>query len=171
MNPIAAMTDAFHQAAAAASHAGEGAAGVATDIINTAAGHAEALACKAAPVVERIADAAIDVARDPLGFYHDLLKATGRGFGEFAGNLGTHLKEGVIEWAAGHTGIDVPSELSLRSLIGVGTDVLEMTWDRVSQKTARVVGTEAPQIAKHAAEIAVDLLKNGPADLWRELRG
>ena len=71
------------------------------------------------------------VLADPIGFLGNLLGALSLGFNMFVDNITTHLKKGFMEWLFGSlaaTGIAIPSDLSLGSILKLVLSVLGLTW-------------------------------------------
>jgi hypothetical protein len=134
----------------------------------------------ATQILGKAARAVGDVLRDPLGFLGNLLRALRAGFGQFFGNVAGHLLRGLADWlfgAAREAGIEPPSELSLRGILGFVLQVLGLTAQRILDRLARVVGAGVVDRLRRMLDAASGvwsfvrtLATEGPAGLWRELR-
>ncbi len=134
----------------------------------------------ATQILGKAARAVGDVLRDPLGFLGNLLRALRAGFGQFFGNVAGHLLRGLADWlfgAAREAGIEPPSELSLRGILGFVLQVLGLSAQRIFDRLARVVGPAVVDRLRRMLDAASGvwsfvrtLATEGPAGLWRELR-
>src|SRR5690606_38030434 len=62
------------------------------------------------------------ILKDPLGFAKNLFAAVIRGFKQFAGNIWTHIKAGLLGWLLGTIrGLDIqmPERLDFKGLISI----------------------------------------------------
>jgi len=120
-----------------------------------------------------------DILRDPAGFLINLLLAVKTGFLQFFENFGHHLLNGVANWlfgALGDTGIQVPTEFSLRAVVDLVLQVLDVSQERIFQAIEKRVGPERTAQLRRAAGVAGEalgliqtLVTEGPAGLWREI--
>ncbi len=134
----------------------------------------------ATQIVAKAARAVGDVVRDPLGFVANLLRALREGFSRFFGNVAGHLLRGLADWlfgAAREAGIEPPSELSLRGILGFVLQVLGLTAERVFERLARFVGAGVVDRLRRMLGAATGvwsflrtLVAEGPVGLWRALR-
>jgi phage-related protein len=130
-------------------------------------------------LIRNAARAIRDILRDPVGFLVNLLNAVKTGFLQFFDNFGTHLLNGIATWlfsALGDTGIRVPTEFSLRAVVDVVLQVLDITRERIFAAITRRVGPErAAQIqrglgiAGEALGLVQTLITQGPGGLWNEI--
>ncbi len=115
-------------------------------------------------VVNRIGQAIDSIADDPLGFASNLLDAVGQGFQLFLDNIGTHLLGGFIDWlfsGLGAVGIQIPSDLSLTSIVGFFLELMGFTWERVRRLLAKHIGEENIALIEKAFELISDLMQKG----------
>lgn len=130
-------------------------------------------------LIRNAARAIGDILRDPGGFLLNLFRAIGQGFVQFFNNFGRHLLTGIANWlfsALGDTGIRVPTEFSLRSVVDLVLQVLDITQERIFQAIERRVGPERAAQIRRGLGIATEifaliriLVTEGPAGLWREI--
>ncbi len=131
-------------------------------------------------VLAKAATAIGNILSDPIGFLINLMRAMRAGFVRFFGNIGRHLLGGIAGWLFGHmseAGITPPTEFSLRGILGVVLQILDITMERVFQRLARRVGQQVVDRLRRAVEIATGvwewvstLVTEGPAGLWRMLQ-
>ncbi len=131
-------------------------------------------------ILAKAAGAIGDILTDPLGFLMNTLKAMRAGFQLFFDNIVQHLLGGVASWLFGHmrnAGIEPPKDLSLRSILGVVLQILDITVERVLQRLELKIGRETVQKLRDALEVATGvwswvriLIDEGPSGLWQELK-
>ena len=113
------------------------------------------------------------VLNDPPGFVGNLIGAVGRGFRQFAGNILAHLRRGLMGWLFGtlaSAGIEIPSEFSLRAIIGLILQILGITRDRLRTKVVRIVGERNVAVVERVWGVVSTLVREGPQGLWDEIR-
>ena len=74
------------------------------------------------------------IVADPIGFLENLLAAIAKGVRQFIGNIWQHLKAGFMAWLFGSlagTGIAIPNDFSLGSLLMLVLSILGLTYDRL----------------------------------------
>ncbi|OGW36643.1 MAG: hypothetical protein A2X58_09365 [Nitrospirae bacterium GWC2_56_14] len=122
----------------------------------------------------RKSKAAIDlIVADPIGFLKNLLKAVGKGLSQFVENIWTHLKEGFMAWLFGslaESGVEVPKDMSLPSLLKLVLQVLGLTYQRIRAKAVKVLGERAVSVIEKVAMIIKELVTSGPAKLWEMMK-
>ena len=110
------------------------------------------------------------IVADPIGFVSNLLKALGKGFGQFTDRIEEHLKEGFAAWLFGSlagAGVEVPKEFSLPALFKFVLQILGFTAAAVRARVAKVVGERNVALLEGAWEVIKKLMESGPAALWR----
>lgn len=117
----------------------------------------------------------IDLILDnPGGFLSNLISAVKGGFSAFAGNILGHLKRGFVKWLFGAlagTGIEVPSDLSLVSILKMVLGVLGITYDRMRAKAVKLLGPTAVAVIEKLVSYLQTLIGGGPAALWEQIKG
>ncbi len=114
------------------------------------------------------------ILKNPMPFVGNLVKAAKLGFQNFAGNFGTHLKAGLIDWLTGSlSGVYIPKALSLPELGKFAMSVLGITWAQIRGKIVKVLGPNGEMIMKGletAFDIVVALVTGGPAAAWELIK-
>lgn len=117
----------------------------------------------------------IDLILDnPGGFLSNLLAAIKGGFSAFAGNILGHLKRGFVKWLFGAmagTGVEIPGDLSLPSILKLVLGVLGITYDRMRAKAVKLLGPTAVAVIEKLAGYLMTLIGGGPAALWEQIKG
>jgi hypothetical protein len=110
---------------------------------------------------------------DPLGFLSNLIAAVKGGIQAFVGNIWTHLKKGFMTWLFGAlsgAGIEIPSDLSLPSILKLVLSVLGITYDRMRAKAVKLIGERNVKIIEKLVEYLRVLISGGPAALWEKVK-
>jgi hypothetical protein len=109
--------------------------------------------------VKKTGAALKSILKNPLPFVGNLVKAAKLGFENFANNIGTHLKEGLIDWLTGSLpGVYIPKAMSLAELGKFALSVLGITWAQIRTKIVKALGPKGETIMK-GLEIAFDVIK------------
>jgi hypothetical protein len=120
--------------------------------------------------VKKTGAALKDILKNPLPFVGNLVKAAKLGFENFAGNIGTHLKEGLIDWLTGSLpGVYIPKAMSLAELGKFALSVLGITWDQIRAKIVKALGPKGETIMKgleHAFDVVKALVTGGVSAAW-----
>lgn len=113
------------------------------------------------------------ILQDPIGFLENLLDALKMGFNQFVANIWEHLKRGLLGWLFGSlaaAGITMPSDFSIKSVVGLILQILGLTWDRIRPKLVRLVGERNMAILEKVFEYVSTLFREGPAGLWELIK-
>ena len=120
--------------------------------------------------VKKTGAALQSILKNPLPFVGNLVKAAKLGFENFAGNIGTHLKEGLIDWLTGSLpGVYIPKAMSLAELGKFALSVLGITWDQIRAKIVKALGPKGEAIMKgleHAFDVVKALVTGGVSAAW-----
>jgi hypothetical protein len=119
-------------------------------------------------VVARIGEAIESIADDPLGFAGNLLAALAQGFRQFFDNIGQHLLQGLLDWlfsGLGSVGVQLPGDLSLRSIVTFFLQLMGLTWTNIRVILARHIGEENVALIEKAWELMSTLIEMGPEGL------
>jgi len=118
--------------------------------------------------------AAIDlIVADPIGFLKNLLAALQQGFNQFVDNIWTHLKKGFMSWLFGSlakAGIEIPSDLTLPSILKLVLGVLGITYEKMRAKAVKILGPTSVTVIEKVAGYVGALIKGGPAALWEMVK-
>jgi hypothetical protein len=124
-------------------------------------------------VLRKGAEAIKLIIADPIGFLGNLLSAIKQGFSQFAANIWTHLKAGFMKWLFGalaETGIEIPTDLSLPSILKLVLGVLGITYERMRAKAVKLVGERAVKFIEKLVEYIKVLFTGGFAALWEKVK-
>src|SRR4029079_19800950 len=109
--------------------------------------------------------------KDPLPFMGNLVNAGKLGFSNFAGNFGTHLKAGLIDWLTGSLpGIYTRTAFSLGEIVKFVFSVLGLSWANVRLKLVAAVGEPAVKAMEGGFAIVKTLVTTGPAAAWEQIK-
>ncbi|SDL82617.1 eCIS core domain-containing protein [Kriegella aquimaris] len=121
-----------------------------------------------------------DIKNDPIGFLLNLMNAVKNGFLQFLGNIGTHLLSGLQNWLFGtlaDAGVQIPSDLSIRSLLGMAMDVLGITVDNILERLALRIGEERMAKIRSVLDrltgiwtFVRDVIERGPIAIWEYIQ-
>ncbi|MEP0263100.1 DUF4157 domain-containing protein [Dokdonia sp.] len=122
-----------------------------------------------------------DIKNDPVAFLMNLMDALKNGFIQFLTNIGTHLLSGLQTWLFGtlaDAGVEIPSDLSIRSLLGMAMDVLGITLDNILERLAIRIGPERVEQIRSVLDTLTgiwtfvrDVIERGPIAIWEYIQG
>lgn len=117
---------------------------------------------------------AVDIiVSDPIGFLKNVLAAIKKGLGQFVDNIWTHLKAGFMAWLFGsiaESGVDVPKDFSLGSILKLVLQILGLTYQRLRAKAVKLLGERAVAVIEQVAKFIWVLVTEGPAKLWEMIK-
>jgi hypothetical protein len=124
--------------------------------------------------IQRTGAALKSILRNPIPFVLNLVKSAKLGFENFATNIGTHLKAGLIDWLTGSLpGIYIPKAFSLIEIGKFVLSVLGITWGQIRGKIVKALGPTGERIMaalETGFDIVVALVKGGPAAAWELIK-
>jgi hypothetical protein len=124
--------------------------------------------------VQKTGAALKSILMNPMPFVGNLVKAAKLGLQNFADNIGTHLKTGLISWLTGALeGVYIPQALSLGEIGKFVMSVLGLAWTQVRGKIVKALGPTGEKIMsglEKAADFIVALVTGGPAALWEMIK-
>lgn len=167
--------------------ASEKADSLAKEIDDANKGALKALADKVAEIVKMLAEFADRVVSlfkkaasvlkkivaDPIGFLGNLLSAIKQGIAQFVNNIWSHIKKGFMTWLFGEltkAGVEIPSDLSLPSILKLVLGVLGLTWANIRPKVVKKIGERAVTILEKVVELLQKLFTGGFDALWAEMK-
>lgn len=125
-------------------------------------------------IVKKGAETVDLILKDPMQFLGNLLAAIKAGFNQFKGNILKHLAAGFSKWLFGAlagAGIEVPTDLSVVSVLKLVLGVLGITYDRMRAKAVKLLGPVAVAIIEKLVSYLQTLIGGGPAALWKQIQG
>ena len=124
-------------------------------------------------LLKKAADVIGQIVADPIGFLGNLIAAIKLGISQFVSNIWTHLKKGFMTWLFGslaEAGIEIPSDLTLPSILKMVLAVLGITYDRMRAKAVKLIGERAVKVIEKVADYVKALIQGGPAKLWEMVK-
>ena len=127
------------------------------------------MAARAGDVVDKILD-------DPISFLNNLIAAVKQGFSQFADNIWTHLKKGLLGWLFGEVakaGITLPASFDLKGILMFLAQLLGLTWANIRSRAVKVLGgkvvgmiEKGAAVVSKAIEIYNVIKTEGIAGVW-----
>lgn len=121
-----------------------------------------------------------NIKNDPLGFLMNLMNALKTGFLQFLNNIGTHLLSGIQNWLFGtlaDAGVQIPSDFSIQSLLGMAMEVLGVTVDNVLDRLEQRIGAERMAQIRSVIDklsgiwsFVKDVIERGPIAIWEYIQ-
>ena len=112
------------------------------------------------------------IVADPIQFLKNLLAAIAKGVRQFVDRIWDHLKQGFMGWLFGslaETGIAIPKDFSLGSLLMLVLSVLGLTYDRIRVKAVKLIGERNVALIERVAGLIKELITN-PARFWETIK-
>lgn len=106
---------------------------------------------------------------NPIAFLKNLISGVGQGFKNFANNLPTHLKQGLMEWLFGEatkSGIAMPQSFDTKALFVFVMELLGITYQKFRQIAVNVLGEKTITIAEKSVTLFVQFAQKGVAGIW-----
>ena len=124
-------------------------------------------------IFSRARGALANIIQDPIGFIGNLVTAVKRGFQQFAGNILTHLRGGLIGWLMGalaSSGLQLPERFDLRGIVSLVMQVLGLTYQRLRTILVRLLGSEERvQRAEQVFDFLTTLVREGIGAAWERI--
>ena len=124
-------------------------------------------------VLAKAAEAAMAIISDPIGFLGNLISQVGAGLSAFMGNLGEHLKKGLVSWllgSAGSMGIEIPKKFDLQGIIGMIAGMLGLTWDSIKARViSRGIPAKVLELAEGSLPLIAKLRAEGIGGIWEAI--
>jgi len=106
---------------------------------------------------------------DPIGFIGNLVKALGKGFGQFSAHIWKHLKTGLMGWLFGAlagTGLQFPERLDLKGIFSLVLQILGLTWAAVRKRIVKIIGEKRMVQLERTVGFVADLANRGLVAAW-----
>ncbi len=133
--------------------------------------------------IKKTGSAIKDILKNPIPFVGNLVKAAKQGFLNFSDKIGTHLKEGLIDWLVGSlqgAGVYIPKALNLAEMGKFALSVLGITWTGIRKKIVKALGDKGETIvggiekglewAAKGFEIVKKLMDGGIDAAWEMIK-
>ncbi len=124
-------------------------------------------------VVAKIKKVIGEIADDPMKFANNLMKGLAMGFGQFFDNIGTHLLKGFLSWLTGglsDVGVQLPKDLSLKSIITFFLQLMGITWPRIRKVLAKHVGEKNVALLEKVYQLVSFLIEKGPEGIYEMIK-
>lgn len=128
-------------------------------------------------VISNAMQAIADIRRDPVGFLRNVMEALKLGFTNFFDHIGGYLLDGLVAWLSrglGQIGIKPPTDLSLKSVIGLVLDVLGLSIEHLWTKLGEHIGQDKVALIRRAIDtiggawqFVSDVQREGLPAIWR----
>jgi len=126
-------------------------------------------------LLARVAGAVGRIIKGPIAFLGNLVKAVKGGLGQFVGNIGKHLKQGLMGWLMGSmasAGVELPAKFDLKGIIQLVLSLLGLTWASIRARLVKALGRSGERIVaalEKTFEFVKVLATEGPLGLVRLL--
>lgn len=124
-------------------------------------------------VVAKIKKVIKEIADDVMKFANNLMKGLAMGFGQFFDNIGTHLLKGFLSWLTGglgDVGVQLPKDLSLKSIITFFLQLMGITWPRIRKVLAKHVGEKNVALLEKVYQLVSFLIEKGPEGIYEMIK-
>ena len=124
-------------------------------------------------VLAKAASVIGDIISDPIGFLGNLVDGVMLGLKNFMGNIGTHLKKGLMEWLFGAlagAGLQLPETFDLQGIVSIVLQVLGLTYANFRARAVAIVGEPVVAALEQAAEVFKVIVTEGIPGLWRFIK-
>ncbi len=126
-------------------------------------------------VVAKIEKFFSDIVDAPLRFANNLMAGISRGFSLFFDNIGRHLLEGFLEWllsgmADEGIAIEIPKELSIKSVVGFFLQLLGISWARIRKLLVEQLGEKAVALIEKAGGAIYALATKGISGIYEDIK-
>jgi hypothetical protein len=134
----------------------------------------DAVSPGASGYIQKTGAALKSILKNPLPFVGNLVKAAKLGLGNFADNILTHLKAGLLDWLTGALpGVYIPKAFSLIEMGKFALSVLGVSWGQIRGKIVKALGPAGEKIMaglETTFDVVVALVKGGPAAAWEIIK-
>jgi hypothetical protein len=125
--------------------------------------------------IESIIDKGIAVLKaiftHPIQFVKNLIGAAKTGFGNFAKNFVTHLKDAVFEWLTGSLeGISLPESWTVRGIASVLFQLVGISWVHLKAALVRLIPAPVVEGLQTTFGLVKTLVVEGPMAAWEQIK-
>jgi hypothetical protein len=124
-------------------------------------------------VLASAVDAIGKILKDPIGFLGNLISGIKQGLQNFAGNIGAHLKKGLMGWLFGElakSGIQLPESFDLKGILTLVMQVLGLTWENLRARAVKMFGEKVVSALEKGFEIFTIVKEQGIGGLWEFIK-
>ncbi len=121
-------------------------------------------------VLAKAGDVIDTIIADPIQFLSNLVGAIKMGLNQFVGNIGKHLKDGLMGWLLGElasAGITMPKSLDFKGILDLVLQIMGLTYNAIRSRAVKIVGEPTVKKIEQVAEVFKVLIVEGPAGLWK----
>jgi hypothetical protein len=122
--------------------------------------------------IKKAGDVIDTIAKDPVGFLSNLLKAVKGGFQQFLDNIETHLKKGLVSWLFGSladAGIKLPTSFDLKGILTLVLEILGLSWQNIRGKLVAAIGEPAVAAVEKTVSLVKTLVTEGIGAAWQQI--
>lgn len=126
----------------------------------------------AMPFLERAGGAIKSIFENPMGFLGNLVQAGKMGFQMFKENIGSILREVLIDWLTGTlagAGVYIPTGFDFVEILKFVLSVLGLTWENMRAKLVEHLGEGPVVVLEEGFELIQLLVTEGPAAAWEKI--
>lgn len=124
-------------------------------------------------MIDKLGQVIDGIAADPMGFANNLMDALGQGFQQFFDRFPEHLLQGLLDWLfskLGETGVRMPKDFSLSSIITLFLEMMGITWPRIRTLIGKHIGEENLELIEKAVELVSTLMEQGPEGIFEMIK-
>jgi hypothetical protein len=122
-------------------------------------------------VVAKIKKVVKEIADDPMKFANNLLKGLAEGFGKFFENFGTHMLKGFLSWLLGGLkDVQVPKDVSVRSIITFFLQIMGITWPNIRKILVKLIGAKNVALIEKVYSLVTLLIEKGPEGIYEMIK-
>jgi hypothetical protein len=124
------------------------------------------------PYLKKAGSAFSTIIKAPGRFISTLVKAGKQGFNQFKVKFVDYLRDALFKWLLGSSegaSIYFPKSFAPIELLKLGLSVLGLTWQNLRGKLVAATNETVVKALEAGFDIAVKLVKEGPAAAWEEL--
>ncbi|WP_271782130.1 eCIS core domain-containing protein [Aquimarina algiphila] len=127
----------------------------------------------AMPYLEKAGGALRSIFQNPGSFVGNMIAAGKLGFQMFKNNIGSILKEVLIDWLTGTlsgAGIYIPTGLTFPEILKFILSVLGLTWENMRAKLVEHFGEGPVTVLEEGFELIKILVTEGPGAAWEKIQ-
>ena len=122
--------------------------------------------------IKKAGDVVNTIAKDPVAFLGNLLRAVKGGFEQFMGNIETHLKQGLMGWLFGSlagAGIELPKSFDLKGILSLVLQILGLSWQNLRTKLVGALGEPVVSTVEKTVGFVKTIASEGIGAAWQQI--